>query len=114
MNKIDKKQLKAEFLESKPLMGVLTIYNSAENKTYIADSLNLTALSNRIRFMLNMGQFDNKNLQADWNRLGEGNFLFENAVIIPFENDKIIDYKKVVLHAAAELKSKVSETTSIY
>jgi hypothetical protein len=40
MNKIDKKQLKAEFLESKPLMGVLTIYNSAENKIHIADSLN--------------------------------------------------------------------------
>ncbi len=29
MNKIDKKQLKAEFLDSKPLMGVLTIYNRA-------------------------------------------------------------------------------------
>ncbi|TWI22979.1 GIY-YIG nuclease family protein [Sphingobacterium siyangense] len=114
MNKVDKKQLKSEFLESKPLMGVLTIYNRAENKIHIADSLNLTALSNRIRFMLNMGQFDNKNLQADWNRLGEGNFLFENAVIIPFENDKITAYKKVVLHAATELKSKVSETTSIY
>ncbi len=64
--------------------------------------------------MLNMGQFDNQNLQADWNQLGEGNFLFENAVIIPFENDKIIDYKRVVHHAATELKSKVSETTSIY
>ncbi|MNJ95424.1 hypothetical protein D3C87_131360 [compost metagenome] len=114
MNKIDKKQLKAEFLESKPLMGVLTIYNRAENKTYIADSMNLKALSNRIRFMLNMGQFDKKSLQEDWNRLGEGNFLFENAVIIPFENDKIIDYKKVVHHATTEWKSKVSETTSIY
>jgi hypothetical protein len=114
MNKVEKKQLKAEFLDIKPLMGVLTIYNRIENKIYIADNMNLIALSNRIRFMLNLGQFDNKSLQDDWNRLGEGNFLFENAVVISLEKDKIIDYRKSVLHAANEFKSKVSETTSIY
>ena len=114
MNKIEKKQLKTEFLDIKPLMGVLTIYNRTENKIYIADNMNLTALSNRIRFMLNMGQFDNKSLQDDWNRLGEENFLFKNAVVISLENDKNIDYRKAVLHAANEFKTKVRETTSIY
>lgn len=114
MDKNYKKQLRAQFLEIKPLMGVLTILNKAENKIYIAESMNLTALFNKMKFVLNSGQFDNKILQEDWNRLGKDNFVFENAVVIPFEENKIIDYKKQILTARNDLIKELSKTIHLY
>lgn len=109
-----RKKLNAEFLETKPLMGVLAILNNAENKIFIKESINLRALSNRIRFELNNGQFDNRSLQDDWIRLGEESFVFENAIILPWEDDKIVDYKKKVLKACNDLKEEQSKTKNIY
>jgi hypothetical protein len=114
MDKKYRKKLKTEFLGTKPLMGVLTILNNAENKIFIKESTNLRALSNRIQFELNNGQFDNRNLQDDWNRLGEESFVFENAIIVPLEENKIIDYKKKVLKASNDLKEEQSRIKSIY
>jgi len=114
MDKKYRKKLKTEFLGTKPLMGVLTILNNAENKIFIKESTNLKALSNRIRFELNNGQFDNRNLQDDWNRLGEESFIIENAIIVPLEENKIIDYKKKVLKAGNDLKEEQSRIKSIY
>lgn len=109
-----RKKLNAEFLETKTLMGVLAILNNAENKIFIKESINLRALSNRIRFELNNGQFDNRSLQDDWIRLGEESFVFENAIILPWEDDKIVDYKKKVLKACNDLKEEQSKTKNIY
>ncbi|RKE87283.1 GIY-YIG nuclease family protein [Epilithonimonas arachidiradicis] len=114
MDKNYKKQLRAQFLENKPLMGVLTILNKAENKIYIAESMHLTALSNKIKFVLGSGQFDNKILQEDWNRLGKDNFVFENAIVIPFEENKMIDYKKQILKTGNDLKKELSKTVILY
>jgi len=114
MDKKYRKKLKTEFLGTKPLMGVLTILNNAENKIFIKESTNLRALSNRIQFELNNGQFDNRNLQDDWNRLGEESFVFENVIIVPLEENKIIDYKKKVLKAGNDLKEEQSRIKSIY
>lgn len=114
MDKKYRKKLNAEFLGMKPLMGVLTILNNAENKIFIRESTNLRALSNRIRFELNNGQFDNRSLQQDWIRLGEEIFIFENAIIVPWEDDKIVDYKKKVLKASNDLKEEQSRIKSIY
>jgi hypothetical protein len=114
MDKSYKKQLRAQFLEKKPLMGVLTILNKVDNKLYIAESMNLTALSNKIQFILNSGQFDHKILQEDWNRLEKDNFVFENAVVIPLEENKMIDYKKQILKARNDLKEELSKTIHLY
>ncbi|WP_343539249.1 GIY-YIG nuclease family protein [Sphingobacterium thalpophilum] len=114
MDKTYRKKLNAEFLEMRPLMGVLTILNNVENKIFIKDSINLGALTNRIRFELNNGQFDNRNLQDDWNRLGEKSFVFENAIIVPWEENKIIDYRKKALKACNNLKEEQSRTKSLY
>jgi len=114
MDKKYRKKLNAEFLEMKPLMGVLAILNNAENKVFIKESIDLRALSNRIRFELNNGKFDNRSLQDDWNRLGEKSFFFENAMIVPCEENKIVDYKKEVLKARNDLKQEQSKTKNIY
>ena len=114
MDKKYRKKLNAEFLEMKPLMGVLTILNNAENKMFIKESTNLKAFSNRIRFELNNGQFDNRNLQDDWIRLGEKSFVFENTIIVPWEENKIIDYKKKLQKARNDLKEEQSKAKNIY
>lgn len=114
MDKNYKKQLRARFLENKPLMGVLTILNTAENKIYVAGSMHLAALSNKIKFTLNSGQFDNLNLQEDWKRLGEGNFVFDHAVIIAYEENKMIDYKKQIQKAENDMKEKLGKTIDVY
>jgi len=113
MDKKYRKKLNAEFLEMKPLMGVLTILNNAENKIFIRESINLRALYNRIRFELNNGQFDNRNLQDDWIRLGEKSFVFENTIIVPWE-ENIIDYKKKLQKARNDLKEEQSKSKNIY
>lgn len=113
MDKKYRKKLNAEFLEMKPLMGVLTILNNAENKIFIRESINLRALYNRIRFELNNGQFDNRNLQDDWIRLGEKSFVFENTIIVPWE-ENIIDYKKKLQKARNDLKEEQSKARNIY
>ncbi|WP_294277991.1 GIY-YIG nuclease family protein [uncultured Chryseobacterium sp.] len=114
MDKNYKKQLKARFLESKPLMGVLTILNTAENKIYVAGSMHVAALSNKIKFTLNSGQFNNLTLQEDWKRLGEGNFVFDHPVIIVPEENKMIDYKRQIQKAGNDMKEKLSKTIDIY
>ncbi|QIH34705.1 GIY-YIG nuclease family protein [Sphingobacterium sp. DR205] len=114
MDKKYRKKLNTEFLEMKPLMGVLTILNNAENKIFIKESTNLKALSNRIRFELNNGKFDNRNLQSDWIRLGEESFVFENAIIVPWEENKFIDYKKKLQKARNDLQEEQIKAKNIY
>jgi len=114
MDKKYRKKLNAEFLEMKPLMGVLTILNNAENKIFIKEGIDLRSLSNRIRFELNNGLFDNRNLQSDWIRLGEESFVFENAIIVPWEENKIIDYKKRVQKVKNDLQEEQSKLKNIY
>ncbi|WP_153398755.1 GIY-YIG nuclease family protein [Chryseobacterium vaccae] len=114
MDKKYRKKLNAEFLEMRPLMGVLTILNNAENKIFIKESFNLGALTNRIRFELNNGRFDIKSLQEDWIRLGEENFVFKIAITVPWEENKFIDYKKKLQKARNDLQEEQSKAKNIY
>ena len=114
MDKNYKKQLRAEFLDIKPPMGVITVYNKKENKVFIASSINLTALANKIKYVLNIGKFENNELQHDWNNLESENFIFTNEVIIPFEPDKNINYKKAVIKAEEELRITLKAKMNLY
>lgn len=42
---------------------------------YIEGTVNAGALINRIKFTLNSGQFDNKELHRDWDEMGEDSFF---------------------------------------
>ncbi|MGY4539520.1 hypothetical protein ACVW0P_003954 [Mucilaginibacter sp. UYNi724] len=97
MEKSLRKQLKEDMKDAKPIVGLVSIKNTLNNRVYIEGSVNAKALVNRIRFTLNSGQFKNKKLQQDWNEIGEKYFLFEIIKEIKYDPAVDLNYRKEVL-----------------
>ena len=74
---MDKKQYK----QSLPLMGIFRIKNLTNDKIFIGSSSNIKGKLNSIKFQLEMGSYINKELQNDFNKSGEKNFIFETIDI---------------------------------
>lgn len=72
-----KKELKKEYRLGHRTMGIFQIRNAVSGKVLIGKSTDLPGIINRHRFELQMGGHMNKELQADWNRLGADAFAFE-------------------------------------
>ncbi|HZS04707.1 MAG TPA: GIY-YIG nuclease family protein [Blastocatellia bacterium] len=72
-----KKELKREYQQNQPAMGVWQIRNMANDKVLIGASLNLDGILNRHRFQLKMGSHQNRTLQAEWDESGGESFAFE-------------------------------------
>jgi group I intron endonuclease len=91
-----KKEMKEQYKRMKFPMGVFQIRNIANGKIFIGSSMNLDAIWNRHKFQLTMGGHANKELQDDWNKLGEDNFEFEILEALKESEDPAIDNKKEV------------------
>lgn len=74
---MDKRAAKREYKEAKIAAGVYRVHNLAEDRSLVGSSVNVAAILNRHRAGLRMGGHENKELQRDWNRLGETGFAFE-------------------------------------
>jgi hypothetical protein len=72
-----KKELKREYQQNHPPMGVCQIRNIVNGKILIGSSLNLTGALNSPKFQLNAGSHPNKTLQAEWREFGSESFVFE-------------------------------------
>ncbi|HXU37285.1 MAG TPA: GIY-YIG nuclease family protein [Blastocatellia bacterium] len=72
-----RKELKKEYQQNHPPMGVYQIRNIADDKVLIGSALNLTGAINSNRFQLNAGSHPNKTLQAEWREFGGDSFAFE-------------------------------------
>ncbi len=72
-----RKALVREALRTPRPAGVYGIRNAASGKTLLGSSLDLPGILNRQRFQLENGSHPDRELQADWNELGPGGFLFE-------------------------------------
>lgn len=72
-----KKELKKEYQQNHPPMGVYQIRNIVNGKILIGSSLNLTGALNSPRFQLNAGSHVNKALQVEWREFGSESFVFE-------------------------------------
>lgn len=73
-----RKELIAQYKQTKIPMGVYQIKNNVNNKIYIDSSPNLKAKFNRLVAELNEGKFRiNSQLQEEWKRYGEQNFTIE-------------------------------------
>jgi hypothetical protein len=76
-NMTDLKTIK-KLYKQKPLsMGIYQIKNLASGKTYIGKSTDLPGKINREKFQLKYSMHMNKELQNDFNILGEEKFSFE-------------------------------------
>ena len=73
----DKKELKRQYKESLPPMGIYQFKNLESGKVFVGSSPNLPGKKNAIEFQLKMGSHMNNELQEDYNRLGADKFVFE-------------------------------------
>ena len=73
---IDKKELKKQYKQTLPPMGVYRIENLVNGKILIGSSKNLTGKVNSYKFQLKQGTHMNRELQRDYIQFGEENFSF--------------------------------------
>lgn len=71
------KELKEEYKKIVHPKGVFKIVNKINGKIFVDSSPNLDSKWDNQKFQLNLGSHPNKELQKDWNELGEINFYYE-------------------------------------
>jgi hypothetical protein len=89
--KEEQKQLKRNYQDNPPPMGVFLIRNNLSDKVFLGAGLDVHGLINRYKFQLKHGSHPNKLLQADWNELGSNNFAFEIVDELKPPNDPAFD-----------------------
>lgn len=94
MDKELKKKYREDFENKKTSMGILIIKNIESGKIFPKATLNAEAWINKSKFVLRLGQFENAELQADWNTLGEDQFTFEILDRLEEDDSPFYDYKK--------------------
>ena len=90
----DKRQLKREYQQTPPAMGIFLIRNNRNDKVFVGSALNLPGIINRHRFALERGLHANKRLQADWSEAGSDNFAFEIVDELSASVQGEVDYRK--------------------
>jgi hypothetical protein len=73
---IDKKELKKQYRQTLPPMGIYQITNLATGRMLIGSSKNLPGKLNSSRFQLQQSSHMNRELQRDYAQYGEDGFSF--------------------------------------
>ena len=89
-----REELKAEFKQMTPPMGVFHIKNTANGKVFIGSSSDLKAIWHRQKLQLDTGLHVNRDLQKDWTEQGMSHFVYEILEEIKPSNDPSFDVKK--------------------
>ena len=89
----NRKEAINEYKRTLQPMGIYQIRNLADRKVFIDSSKNLNGSLNSSKFQLVLGSYRNRALQADFNRLGEGQFAFGIMdQLEPKKDDPAYDY----------------------
>ncbi|MCX6174164.1 MAG: GIY-YIG nuclease family protein [Ignavibacteriales bacterium] len=89
---IDKKEMKKQYKQTLPFMGIYQIKNFINGKIFIGNSKNLHGKSNSYKFQLNSGLHINRDLQEDYIKYGEQNFTFEILDTLEPKDDPAYKY----------------------
>lgn len=89
-----RKELKNEYKQMEPPMGVFQVRNVVNNKVLIDSSTDMNSKWNRHKTELRFGSHRNKALQEDWNKNGEKGFSFEILSELKRENEEGINDQK--------------------
>jgi len=90
-----KKELKEQYKQMKTEMGIMLVQNKINNKYILVTTQNLKGMINRIRFQLKSGGHPNKELQKEWNELGEDDFEIKILEILEYDKDELkTDYSE--------------------
>ena len=74
---VDRKALTAEYKRTPRRAGMFVVRNIVSGRWLVGSSPDLPGMLNRQRFQLEMGSHPDKELQLDWNEIGEGGFAIE-------------------------------------
>ena len=86
-----KRELKRQYREMRPPMGVLTFRCTATGESFLLASKNVAADTTSVTFKLNSGYHPNRKLLERWRQYGEAGF--ETEVVEPLEyRDGVDDY----------------------
>jgi hypothetical protein len=85
----NKKELKEQYKQMKPEMGVFMYKCLSSGKAYLGFGQNINADINGITFKLNTGNYHpNRNLQDDWKKHGENGFEISILEILEYDKDE--------------------------
>ncbi|OEH92069.1 GIY-YIG nuclease family protein [Bacillus solimangrovi] len=87
----NQKLKKLQYKQTHTEMGIYQIENQSNGKVLLGSSMDLKGIINRQKFELKFNNHKNKDLQNDWNILGEGNFSFEILEKIKPEEEIVTD-----------------------
>ena len=74
---MDRNEKINEYKQSIQPMGIYQIRNRVNGKIFLGSSKNLKGILNRTKFQLKNNLHINKDMQKDFNEIGEANFSFE-------------------------------------
>jgi hypothetical protein len=82
-----KKELKLQYKQMKPEMGIFIIRLHSGNKCYLEATPNLRGTLNSTKFKLRAGLHPNRELQKEWQEYGETSFIFEIPEKLEYDKD---------------------------
>lgn len=83
-----KKELKQQYKQLKPPMGVFVIRSKRSNKCYLEATNNFKARFNSTKMKLETNFHPNRELQKAWNEDGEENFTIEILENLEYDKDE--------------------------
>lgn len=83
-----KKELKLQYKQRKPDMGVFIIRSKGKNKCYIEATKDLRGRINGTKVRLDAGMHPNKELKKDWEDSGSGDFTIEVLENLQYDKDE--------------------------
>ncbi|OOG47402.1 GIY-YIG nuclease family protein [Polaromonas sp. A23] len=86
-------ELKKQYRETPPPMGVYSIRSLSSGRMIVEASMNVHAAMNRARFELDRKSYRDKQLQQDWLAFGPDNCRFEVIDLVKQRDDPAFDYK---------------------
>ena len=89
---IDKKELKKQYKQTLPKMGIYQIRNLVYGKIFVGRSKELAGKFNSSKFQLKAGLHMNRALQKDYTTLGEDKFAFEVVDYLAPKDEPGYDY----------------------
>jgi hypothetical protein len=105
-----KKELKEQYKQMRPDMGIFIVRSNKTNKCFIVTSQNLNGYINRTRFQLNSGGHPNEELQREWKEYGEENFTIEILERLKYDKDESkTDYSEELEVMKFVWKEKLAE-----
>lgn len=83
-----KKELKLQYQQMKPEMGIFLIRSRISNKCFLEATPDLKGRINSTRFKLESGAHPHRKLQRDWHDYGAGNFSIEILEYLDYDQDE--------------------------